>query len=89
MPTHGAAPAGSRLPKILVIEDSPGSTRVVTQVLEEAGFQALTFPDGAAGHSGARDHHPGMIIVDLGIPDDEGEQLIRGFGAPAGCLSWY
>ncbi|WP_261663084.1 response regulator transcription factor [Deinococcus sp. Marseille-Q6407] len=62
---------------ILVIEDNPDISRVVQYELEQAGFEALTAADGISGLTLAREEHPDLVILDLGLPDLDGAEVTR------------
>lgn len=63
--------------RILVIEDNPDISRVVQYELEQAGFEALTAADGISGLTLAREEHPDLVILDLGLPDLDGAEVTR------------
>lgn len=58
--------------RILVIEDNPDISRVVQYELEQAGFEVLAASDGISGLSQAREEHPDLVVLDLGLPDLDG-----------------
>ncbi|MFC6618339.1 response regulator transcription factor [Deinococcus radiophilus] len=63
--------------RILVIEDNPDISRVVQYELEQAGFEALTASDGISGLTMAREEHPDLVVLDLGLPDLDGAEVTR------------
>lgn len=63
--------------RILVIEDNPDISRVVQYELEQAGFGVLAASDGISGLTLAREEHPDLVILDLGLPDIEGAEVTR------------
>ena len=63
--------------RILVVEDEPGIRRFVRMTLESEGhevFEAATLERGLI-EAGSR--RPELAIVDLGLPDGDGVDLIR------------
>ena len=63
---------------VLVIEDDPSIRLMLRATLESAGHlvsEAATARDGARM---AEDPRVGLILVDLGLPDEDGVALIRG-----------
>jgi len=67
----------SRKSVILVIEDDPQIRRVLSTSLEAYGFELHTAPNGHQGKALAAQCQPDLIILDLGLPDIDGLNLIR------------
>ncbi len=63
--------------KILVLEDDNSIRSLVTALLESNGFQVLTAGTGSAGLLSFFSHRPDLLILDLGLPDMDGLQIIR------------
>jgi two-component system cell cycle response regulator DivK len=61
--------------KILLIEDNDSSARLVRRALERHDYQLLHAGDGSTGLNMARNEHPDLILLDLGLPDLEGQTL--------------
>jgi signal transduction histidine kinase len=59
--------SGNPAQKILYIEDDLPSRNLVSQVLEQNGYEVLLAADGLTGLQLARAEHPNLILVDLGI----------------------
>lgn len=64
-------------PRILLIEDDPDITNVVTYDLEQAGYHVHTAADGASGLNAALEHAPDLVLLDLGLPDVCGHDVTR------------
>ncbi|UBV44169.1 response regulator transcription factor (plasmid) [Deinococcus taeanensis] len=62
---------------ILVIEDDPDIARLVQLDMEDAGFRVVTAVDGAAGLQALEQHATDLVILDLGLPDVDGETVAR------------
>lgn len=61
---------------ILIIEDEPHIARFIKNSLEEAGCQVHTAEMGKRGLIDATSRRPDLILLDLGLPDVDGLELI-------------
>jgi len=64
-------------PRILIIEDEADIARLIAQALDGYGFVSEHAPNGRRGLEQARRHSPDLAIVDLGLPDMDGMEVIR------------
>jgi two-component system cell cycle response regulator DivK len=64
------------MPKILVIEDNPDSAELEKRVLAARGYEVLEAPDAETGLQMAVDEQPDAIVLDLGLPDADGQTLV-------------
>jgi two-component system KDP operon response regulator KdpE len=64
-------------PVIVVIEDDAQIRRVLATSLEAYGYEIHCAEDGALGLQLASEYRPDLIILDLGLPDLDGLELIR------------
>ena len=62
---------------VLVIEDEPGMRAVLRATCEAAGYRVAEAESFARGAIEARSRKPDVILLDLGLPDGDGTQLIR------------
>lgn len=62
---------------IYLVEDEPEIARIVVRVLDDFGFAAEWFRTGAELLRGLRSRTPELCIVDLGLPDIDGMELVR------------
>jgi len=62
---------------ILVIEDEPGIRKVLRVLLEAENYRVIEAGSAERGEIEARTHKPDLLLVDLGLPDDDGLALIR------------
>lgn len=60
---------------VLLIEDYPDNARLVIRTLEPHGYRVLHAPDAESGLRMALEEVPDLILLDLGLPDLEGETL--------------
>ncbi len=62
--------------KILIIEDNPYDARLMSTLLRKDGHEVLTTDEGDAGLRLARTEKPDLILVDMGLPDIDGQTVI-------------
>lgn len=62
--------------KILVIDDEPSITNLVSAYLKPEGYEVFTAADGNAGLKAARAFKPDLIILDLMLPGMGGLELL-------------
>jgi two-component system KDP operon response regulator KdpE len=60
-----------------VVEDEPGIARAVTANLTAHGFEVNAVRDGATAIAAYKRQAPDVIILDLGLPDMDGSEIIR------------
>lgn len=63
--------------KILVVEDDRGIANFVQTVLETNGYQVLYAEKCRQGVLMLSSHVPDLVVLDLGLPDMDGEEFIR------------
>ncbi|HZD72580.1 MAG TPA: response regulator transcription factor [Actinomycetota bacterium] len=64
--------------RVLVVEDHAVVRRGLCVVLESAGLTCVAdVGTGAAAERAVRDHAPDVVLLDLGLPDMDGLQLLR------------
>ena len=64
--------------KILIADDDPQILRALRIVLGAKGYQVVTAANGAEAVSAAVDEHPDMFLLDLGMPQLDGIEVIQG-----------
>ncbi len=62
---------------ILVIEDTPAIGRALRAALEARGYRAVVATTGQQGIDAAATNDPAAIILDLGLPDIDGNDVCR------------
>ncbi len=62
--------------KILVIDDEPSITNLVTAYLKPEGYEVYIAADGDAGLKAARAFKPDVIILDVMLPGMDGIELL-------------
>jgi len=63
--------------KILVVEDDPSISGMLQTVLESNGYQVLAAQRCQQGILMLTSHVPDLVVLDLGLPDMDGEEFIR------------
>ena len=63
--------------KILVVEDDRNILSVIQTVLDTNGYQVLTAQRCQQGILMLSSHVPDLVVLDLGLPDMDGEEFIR------------
>ncbi len=61
--------------RILLIEDDPDVTTVLTYALNDAGYETITAATAMNGLISAREDHPDLVLLDLGLPDFDGSEV--------------
>jgi two-component system KDP operon response regulator KdpE len=72
--THPEGPNG---PMVLVIEDDDETRAAVVRELTRRGYRTVEAPDGRAALERWEARRPDVVLLDLGLPDIDGLQLIR------------
>ena len=62
---------------VLIIEDERQIRRFVRAALEAAGYRVLEADTGKQGLSEIAAHKPDLVILDLGLPDVDGIEVVR------------
>jgi len=63
--------------KVLLVEDDVEIRRFVRMALEHEGFEVYEADGVKRGLIEAGTRHPDLVVLDLGLPDGDGEDLIR------------
>jgi two-component system, OmpR family, KDP operon response regulator KdpE len=63
-------------PRILVVDDESQIQRFLKPSLVAAGYEAISAQTAAAALKAFSDHSPDLIVLDLGLPDADGKDVI-------------
>ncbi|RJK97575.1 response regulator [Vallicoccus soli] len=64
--------------RVLVVEDEPGLARALAINLRARGWEVVTAADGRGALEAAAAEHPDVVVLDLGLPDLDGVEVIHG-----------
>ncbi len=62
---------------VLIIEDEPPIRKLLTITLESKGFKAVDANEGRAGARLVASVKPELVLLDLGLPDMDGKEVIK------------
>jgi two-component system KDP operon response regulator KdpE len=74
----GAQPGSRPVTRVLVIDDEASILRALRINLTARKYEVSTAADGATGLALTARRHPDVLILDLGLPDMDGCDVIRG-----------
>jgi two-component system KDP operon response regulator KdpE len=64
--------------RVLVVDDEPGLRQALVINLRARDYQVVAASDGAAALEAAAREPPDAVVLDLGLPDMDGTDVIRG-----------
>jgi two-component system, OmpR family, KDP operon response regulator KdpE len=64
--------------RVLVIDDEPQIVRALVVNMRARGYDVLVARDGRSALQVAGQHPPDLVVLDLGLPDIEGTEVIAG-----------
>ncbi|MGY1795516.1 response regulator [Geodermatophilus sp. SYSU D00525] len=70
---------------VLVVEDTPEIRELVTTVLARAGLDVRAVATGVECLAEVRRSTPDLVVLDLGLPDQDGTEVCRRLRAESGC----
>ena len=73
----GDSVVGRDAPLVLVVEDGPYIGAMVKAALEDEGYRVHLEATGRAGIDAARKSTPAVVILDLMLPDLDGQDVLR------------
>ena len=77
--------------RVLVVDDDPQLSRALRVTLRAVGYDVVSAPDGRTALRAAAADHPDLIVLDLGLPDLDGTEVLAGlrpwFSGPVLVLS--
>jgi DNA-binding response OmpR family regulator len=65
------------VPEVLLVEDDAGIRTALVRALSARGHTVATAASGLTGLQAAVDGRPDLVVLDLGLPDVDGLQVLR------------
>jgi DNA-binding response OmpR family regulator len=65
------------MPVVLIVDDEIRIATIARDYLTRAGFQVAIAGDGPSGLAAAREGHPDLVVLDLGLPRLDGLEVAR------------
>jgi two-component system KDP operon response regulator KdpE len=62
---------------VLIVDDEPQIRRLLTVTLEANGYRVVTAASGQEGLVLSAQHQPALVILDIGLPDFSGHEVLR------------
>lgn len=63
--------------KVLIVEDEMNICNFIKTILETNGYQVMFAQNAASGNTMFLSHRPDLLILDLGLPDLDGTEVIK------------
>ena len=64
-------------PHILVVDDEPDIRHLLQEILEDEGYDVEVAENGETARNAYRQHQPGLILLDIWMPDVDGITLLK------------
>jgi len=75
-------PEDNRSKEIFIVDDDPVVCDLLTEVFDQAGYQATSFVDGASFAIAAKARIPACVILDIYLPGRSGLEILKDIDAP-------
>jgi len=62
---------------VLIVDDEPQIRRLLTVMLEANAYRVVSAAGGEEGLVLAAQHRPALVVLDLGLPDLSGQEVLR------------
>ena len=63
--------------RVLVVDDEPQILRALRINLQARDYEVVTASSGRGALQAASDEHPDLVVLDLGLPDMDGVEVVR------------
>ena len=71
-------------PYILVVDDEPDIRELVSEILQDEGYQVATAENGEQARQALRERRPDLILLDIWMPDIDGISLLKEWAEAGG-----
>ncbi|GAB4516258.1 MAG: hypothetical protein OHK0046_21290 [Anaerolineae bacterium] len=61
---------------VVIIEDNPQNARMAAKLLRNADYKVMVAEDGEMGLTTVFENNPDLVLIDLGLPDIDGQTVI-------------
>jgi two-component system response regulator FixJ len=68
--------------EVFIVDDDPAVRDLLSEVLSQAGYRAISFVDGASFIIAARERIPACVILDIYMPGRSGLEILKDIDAP-------
>ena len=75
---RGDERGAAQMTRVLVVDDDPQLLRALRINLSVRGYEVITAPTGSRALALAAEHPPQVVILDLGMPDISGIEVLAG-----------
>src|SRR3972149_2033074 len=65
--------------RLMIVEDNEEVAQMLVLFLNSRGYKVSVAPDGAAARQLVRESLPNLILMDVGLPDTDGYELLKEF----------
>ena len=72
--------------KILAVDDTPNSLRLLTDILKEEGYEVRSAISGELALHAAASHPPDLVLLDIRMPEMDGYEVCRRLKADPATL---
>jgi two-component system response regulator MprA len=77
MPSDSISETSGALPVVVLVDDEPGIVDFVELGLRREGLMVVSSGSAADGIEAVRRVRPQLVILDIGLPDEDGFELLR------------
>ncbi|PID46084.1 MAG: transcriptional regulator [Proteobacteria bacterium] len=70
---------GTEKHRVLVVDDEPDIRQLVSEILEDEGYQVVVAETAEQAREQVRVHRPELILLDIWMPGEDGISLLKGW----------